>query len=451
MRASTKLLLLFGGNTNIDVPLSGSLLDLDSLTVVSTDGTAIATWADQSGHGNDAAQATGGKQPTYKVNILNGKPVLRFAGGQAMKTPAIDFSAAPGITIYLIASAVTGTTQIWLELGPNATAATNAFYAARVSSNWPESYHKGNVGASNDRNVTDPMTSPQIYSAILDIVPVSRESNTFVNSVRSGALQNDSNNTALTYSNDVINIGGRNGTSLFVTGDYGKIMLYPAIHNASQRHWNERYIARRFGYSWNKVANVVFDGDSITFGASVALLSDYPSQVMASFAADGKIMAWENYAVSGQTLFATAPSCESQFPTLIAREASTIVKPNIYFILAGTNDATALATAAQIYAHYQSLAATARAAGFKVIVCTLTDRTDGAKPAGFDTLRATLNASILADTTSFDGVADFGGNATMGANGASANTTYFTGGLHPTAAGDTILAGIAKTAIAALL
>ncbi len=44
------------------------------------DGNAISTWADSSGSGNDASQATGANQPIYKTSILNSKPVLRFDG-----------------------------------------------------------------------------------------------------------------------------------------------------------------------------------------------------------------------------------------------------------------------------------------------------------------------------------------------------------------------------------
>lgn len=49
----------------------------DAITGLS-DGQAVASWVDSSGTGKTATQATPALQPTYKVGILNGKPVVRF-------------------------------------------------------------------------------------------------------------------------------------------------------------------------------------------------------------------------------------------------------------------------------------------------------------------------------------------------------------------------------------
>lgn len=42
------------------------------------DGDAVGTWSDLSGQANHATQATGSKQPLYRVGAINGKPSLRF-------------------------------------------------------------------------------------------------------------------------------------------------------------------------------------------------------------------------------------------------------------------------------------------------------------------------------------------------------------------------------------
>ncbi|MDQ3106307.1 MAG: LamG domain-containing protein [Actinomycetota bacterium] len=69
-------------------------LKADAITPVA-DGTAVATWADSSGNGRDVTQATGGKQPLYKVAVpgLGGKPALRFDG-----TDDTLVNAATGLT-----------------------------------------------------------------------------------------------------------------------------------------------------------------------------------------------------------------------------------------------------------------------------------------------------------------------------------------------------------------
>lgn len=55
----------------------------DSLSL--SDGDPVATWADSTGNGFDATQATSGYRPTYKTAIRNGLPVVRFTGSDAAK------------------------------------------------------------------------------------------------------------------------------------------------------------------------------------------------------------------------------------------------------------------------------------------------------------------------------------------------------------------------------
>lgn len=60
--------------TNLQVWLAA-----DEITGLS-DGDPVATWADLSGNGSDATNATGADQPLYKTGILNSLPVVRFDG-----------------------------------------------------------------------------------------------------------------------------------------------------------------------------------------------------------------------------------------------------------------------------------------------------------------------------------------------------------------------------------
>lgn len=53
-------------------------LKADSLSL--SNGASIARWADSSGNGNDATQATTASQPTFITNVQNGLPVVRFDG-----------------------------------------------------------------------------------------------------------------------------------------------------------------------------------------------------------------------------------------------------------------------------------------------------------------------------------------------------------------------------------
>jgi len=62
-----------------DLPDLVLWLRADSIRGLS-DGDKVTTWSDESGNNNDAT-ASGDFRPDYKINILNGLPILRFYDG----------------------------------------------------------------------------------------------------------------------------------------------------------------------------------------------------------------------------------------------------------------------------------------------------------------------------------------------------------------------------------
>lgn len=70
-----------------DVP--GLQLWLDANTGVTKNGSTISAWADRSGNGNNAVQATQANQPTYTASGQNGLPVATFAPTNKMAGPIV--------------------------------------------------------------------------------------------------------------------------------------------------------------------------------------------------------------------------------------------------------------------------------------------------------------------------------------------------------------------------
>lgn len=92
----------------VPTDIAGLTLWLDAGTISGSDGDLISTWADSSGNGNDAAQATSGFRPTLQTNEANGLPVVRFDGSNdRLKTAA--FSAALTASTIFIFGKGTGT------------------------------------------------------------------------------------------------------------------------------------------------------------------------------------------------------------------------------------------------------------------------------------------------------------------------------------------------------
>lgn len=82
------------------------------------DGAAIASWADSTGNGNNATQATGAKQPLYKTAIVNSKPVVRFDGTDDEFAASMPVGAAKTVVLVVKKrSAIGGTGQAAYGVG----------------------------------------------------------------------------------------------------------------------------------------------------------------------------------------------------------------------------------------------------------------------------------------------------------------------------------------------
>lgn len=89
------------------------------------DGDPVVTWPDRTVNGNDFTQGTAAKWATYKTNILNGKPVVRFDNTNDGYVSALNVT--PPFSIFIVYSyrsavsasrrAFVGTALNWL-IGP---------------------------------------------------------------------------------------------------------------------------------------------------------------------------------------------------------------------------------------------------------------------------------------------------------------------------------------------
>lgn len=81
-----------------------------------TDGSSLATWVDKSSSANNFTQATGGLQPIFSKNIINGLAVISFNGSSYIRGTAI---ATVQYTMYVVAESLSGgpTTQAFFYNG----------------------------------------------------------------------------------------------------------------------------------------------------------------------------------------------------------------------------------------------------------------------------------------------------------------------------------------------
>jgi hypothetical protein len=91
------------GSTPLELWLDGDegVFTNTGCTTVAANGNLVGCWADQSGNNNHATQGTGGTQPIYVTNALNGQPILQFDGGDdVLNMP--DATVPVGNTPYTV-------------------------------------------------------------------------------------------------------------------------------------------------------------------------------------------------------------------------------------------------------------------------------------------------------------------------------------------------------------
>ncbi|HUB83231.1 MAG TPA: GDSL-type esterase/lipase family protein [Bryobacteraceae bacterium] len=223
-------------------------------------------------------------------------------------------------------------------------------------------------------------------------------------------------------------------------GQIGYAALYSVAHTGSQITANMaaiRSIMASRGVTIPAMSQfLAFEGDSITdptTGVAAASKYYYVAQSgMSPFPQGG------NDAVSGSSI-ATVSSRSTTIDSWFAPITGT----KVLFLLVGANDMGDGAAAFTANLKSYCLARKAASPGLKIVLATLLPQT----VSGFNTFRDSVNASIHADNSYYDALADFAADATMGCDACAANAAYYPDGEHPSAGGHAILGLIARTAI----
>lgn len=194
--------------------------------------------------------------------------------------------------------------------------------------------------------------------------------------------------------------------------------------------------------------NLVFDGDSITFGTGSDLYEfsyrrNYPNQAIAGL---DKQTTLTNVAVGGQTMQLMIDDAVGQIDPLYQAG-----RQNICFVWGGTNDlyvSSGTVAVSAIYANILNYHMGRRAAGFQTVAFTILPRSSASTPANFETKRQELNTLIRANWATFaDSLCDVGNDAAIGQVGQSDDLRYYADKTHPTSRGYGVIAGYARQAL----
>ena len=196
-------------------------------------------------------------------------------------------------------------------------------------------------------------------------------------------------------------------------------------------------------------------GDSITYGETTTdpATKAYPYLVYNEIRTANPSWVWGygNYGITGQGFGYVYPYPPSNTFGNLTQDAVTRIDPILTYsgtkylvIFAGTNDIFLNGrNAAQTWALLQTYLNARISAGWtpaNICVGTMLPR-----QSLNESIRTTYNASIRSNVPGMGcKVCDFAANATMGEAGDENNTTYYSDTIHPTDAGQAILAQIVK-------
>ena len=253
--AASNFVLVNDTSTTPPVPLTVSGLQLwldaaDSSTLfdataggnlVTTDGAAVARWADKSGLGNHATQTTANARPLLKTNIKNGRNVIRFdgqndvinAGGNLMRSAHTMF-----IVVNNLAKG-RGYHNLFFGITPN----INGLYYGMINNSaptggTPNKLSTGRKGVAADAQESG-TTSFGTY-ALFSATRSGTASTLFKNGSQVGV---NSNWTYQIDGDQLTTIGCENlSSSNPLYGDVSEILIYNAALTTTQRQAVETYL-----------------------------------------------------------------------------------------------------------------------------------------------------------------------------------------------------------------
>jgi hypothetical protein len=92
-------------------------LDAEDTSTITLNGATVSQWADKSGNGRNAVQATAANQPTYNATGLNSKPSLSFDGNDSLSGLWAAATASQATVAVVGTYGSSGTTQAMASIG----------------------------------------------------------------------------------------------------------------------------------------------------------------------------------------------------------------------------------------------------------------------------------------------------------------------------------------------
>ncbi len=217
--------------------IAGLKLWLKADALVLNDADPVTTWADASASGNDATQTTAANKPTYRSNVVNGKPAVRFDGANDFLQFADVFSLLSAGEIFIV---------VKIDADPpGAAAQTGLWTLGSDTQNTHFPFTDGTIydqfGTTVRKATADPtplLTSFRLYN-------VSSASGNWTSRLNSSQIFTTATNTVGFTTAPVLG-AGVGGATYFLDGDIAEVILYDAALSSGNRANVESYLNSKY-------------------------------------------------------------------------------------------------------------------------------------------------------------------------------------------------------------
>lgn len=250
-----------------DTDGSGNLsLWLDANQGVTASGTAITTWADQSGYGNDATPPLTANRPTFTDPGINSHPLVSFDGSSDYLTSADDNSL--DLTTWSIITVGKITTN--KNYNAFVVKGTDANENYEFLTNFPGT---GNihypVKFTTSARSTDSEAGETYSNSVYGVYQLDYDQSNFQIYIDGDLTETDAETRTPQTNSNSLYIGNEQGTSnRELSGLLGEVIMYSEPLNDAERIIVHNAMSAKYGFALD--ANDVYDEDDNGYDFDVA-------------------------------------------------------------------------------------------------------------------------------------------------------------------------------------
>jgi hypothetical protein len=256
--------------------------------VAPTNGGSVDTWADQSGNDYTVTQGTGGNQPTYVANDVNGKPGLRFNGTQWLTSSATVSGLNADMTIITVGMTTSSSAEAEefpFYLGANSAPDVNRAYAYYLGDERFDGQWIGCAGGPAASPNIFTMEAASINSALTEVTFY--QNGTQIGSPDTVTSVSPSSGAFLNLSAG-ITVGAATLGPAGWQGDILEQLVYNHQLNSTEMQEVELYLANKYGLYYNVAPAITPAAGSYSSSQTVSISSPQTSYVI-HYTLDGSI------------------------------------------------------------------------------------------------------------------------------------------------------------------